>query len=281
MGIAEQFVKDKKLSELPIDPIHIASNLLHIEVVAKDSSKKGVSGMLLRLGDQYAIAYATHIESDGFQRFSVAHEIGHFLLPGHMDQVLPAGTTMHESRSGFVSEDRYELEADHFAAGLLMPDPLFSKAMNKAGEGLRAVESLAALCQTSLTSTALRLVQCSDVPVAMVMSAGGRIEYCFMSGPLKEMRGLDWIRKNVPVPAGTATHRFNQNPKMIAQAARVDATTSIQDWFGGHRNLNMTEEVVGLGNYGKVLTILSLIDDPEEYDEKEDLEESWTPRFRR
>src|SRR5262249_21997384 len=80
---AEQFIKDRKITALPIDPVRIAKDL-EIEVVAKPASSKGVSGMLLRYGDDYAIAYATHIDSDGFQRFSIAHELGHYLLPGHI-----------------------------------------------------------------------------------------------------------------------------------------------------------------------------------------------------
>jgi hypothetical protein len=90
IGEAEQFIKDNKITALPVDPVQIAKDL-EIEVVAKPASSKGVSGMLLRHGDNYAIAYATHIDNEGFQRFSVAHELGHYLLPGHIDQLLPDG----------------------------------------------------------------------------------------------------------------------------------------------------------------------------------------------
>ena len=41
-----------------------------------------------------------------------------------------------ESRAGFASGDKYEMEADYFAAGLLMPQQLFIPAMRQAGEGL-------------------------------------------------------------------------------------------------------------------------------------------------
>ena len=61
-----------------------------------------------------------HIDNIGFQNFSVAHELGHYFLPGHIDAVLADGD-VHESRAGFASGDRYEMEADHFAATLLMP----------------------------------------------------------------------------------------------------------------------------------------------------------------
>ena len=41
-------------------------------------------------------------------------------MDGHIDHVLPKDGA-HELRAGFVSSDPYELEADNFSAGLLMP----------------------------------------------------------------------------------------------------------------------------------------------------------------
>ena len=149
---AEQYLATRTTpATLPIDPFEIADEL-EITVQAKPASAAGVSGMLLRHGDVFGILYATHIESEGFQRFSVAHELGHYLLDGHIDHVLPDRDGMHESRAGFVSADPFELEADHFAAGLLMPGRLFSDALKRAGDGLSAVEHLAESCKTSLTA---------------------------------------------------------------------------------------------------------------------------------
>src|SRR5882724_7076826 len=106
-GEAEQFISDKGFTTLPIDPIQIAGDL-EIEVIAKSASAKGVSGMLLRYGDSFVIAYATHIDNEGFQRFSVAHELGHYLLDGHIDHVLPKDG-VHVSEAGFTSGDPYEM----------------------------------------------------------------------------------------------------------------------------------------------------------------------------
>lgn len=102
----------------------------------------------MKVGDTFGIMYATHIRNDGFIRFTVAHELGHYFLPGHPDKLFPAGDGLHESRSGFVSRDHHEEEADHFAAALLMPTTLFNKAMNDAGEGFAAIDRLASLCKT-------------------------------------------------------------------------------------------------------------------------------------
>lgn len=61
----------------------------------------------------------------------------------------------HESRAQFTSKDRYEMEADGFTVGPLMPRHLFFPALERAGNGLAAVESLAILCKTSLHATAM------------------------------------------------------------------------------------------------------------------------------
>ena len=278
---AEQIIKGLGMASLPIDPFAVARDR-KIEVVAKPARDAGVSGMLIRVGNEFAIAYSTHIDNEPFQRFSVSHELGHYFLPGHVDAVMDE-RGIHESRAGFASNDRYEIEADRFAAGFLMPRHLFFPALQKSGQGLAAVERLATLCETSLHATAIRYTQCARDPVAIVLSIGNRIDHCFMSESLKALGGIDWIRKREAVPRNTPTFAFNQDDENVRRAVRIENTSNLQDWFGGHRSIEVSEDVIGLGRYGKTLTVLYDIDLPSE-DEEEDeaaLVESWTPRFRR
>jgi uncharacterized protein DUF955 len=168
-----------------------------------------------------AIGYATHVDNIPFQRFCVAHELGHYFLPGHPEAVL--GTHgVHESHAGFRSTNRYEIEADRFAAGLLMPRHLFTLALGKAGKGLAGVESLADLCQTSRHTTAIRFAQCSPDPVAIVLSTGDRIDHCFMSDELKALDDIDWLCKCEALPRGTATFEFNKDDANVRSGARGD-----------------------------------------------------------
>lgn len=278
---AEQIIKGLGMASLPIDPFAVARDR-KIEVVAKPARDAGVSGMLIRVGNEFAIAYSTHIDNEPFQRFSVSHELGHYFLLGHVDAVMDE-RGIHESRAGFASNDRYEIEADRFAAGFLMPRHLFFPALQKSGQGLAAIERLATLCETSLHATAIRYTQCARDPVAIILSIGNRIDHCFMSESLKALGGIDWIRKREAVPRNTPTFAFNQDDENVRRAVRIEDTSNLQDWFGGHRSIEVSEDVIGLGRYGKTLTVLYDIDLPSE-DEEEDeaaLVESWTPRFRR
>jgi len=280
---AEALLKEEGITTLPVDPFAIAQSR-DIAVEGKPEKVDGVSGMLLRHGNNFGIVYATHIPSTGFQRFSISHELGHYFLPGHVDQVIKDG--VHVSRAGFVTNDPFELEADHFAAGLLMPEAPFRKKMDRYDPGLNAIEAVADLCMTSRTATAIRYAELADAAVAVIMSTNGVVDYCFLSEAMKSLPKLDRPRKGSPLPSGTATARLAAQPARVLVGERVADAVDVRDWLGGMTRAEISEESIGLGHYGKVLTILvsSKIgqdDQPDEDGEEEDLIERWTPRFRR
>jgi hypothetical protein len=268
---AEQFIAKEGICRLPVDPFAIARKL-NIVVEAKPASASGVSGMLIRVGNDFAIGYATHIDNEGFQRFSVAHELGHYLLPGHSELIFGDGSKIHESRGGFFSQDKYEVEADCFAAGLLMPRSLFVPAMDRAGDGIEAVKFLSGVCKTALTATAIRYAQCTAVPFAFVMSCGNKIDYCFMSESLRNIKDIHWLRKGDAVPQNTATFYFNRDERKVSSSERAEGTCDLLDWFGGNRSIELIEDVLGLGSYAKTMTLLYASDDVEENDEDEEYE---------
>lgn len=275
---AERLLREQEIDSLPIDPTKIAESLGIL--VQPKATSDGISGMLIRVGNEFGIAYATHIDSEGFKRFSIAHEIGHYRIPGHVDAVLAHGD-IHESHAGFVKGDPYEREADQFAASLLMPHDLFTREMRSLGEGLKAVEALAERCVTSLPAAANRYVQKAGIPVAMIVSTGTHIDYCFMSGPLKDFQCLQWPRKGEPLPKGSETGNFNSEPRNVRACQHAEAEVDLRLWFGGQREILGTEEMVGLGRYGKTLTILMSDVFADDEDEQYELEESWKPVFRR
>jgi len=133
--------------------------------------------MLIKVGDDFGIMYATHIPSRGFQRFSISHELGHYFIEGHPEALLTTG--VHQSRAGFVSGDPFEQEADHFAAALLMPELPFKKAIADRDPGLACVESLCTVCETSLTATAIRYSSLTSDGIAVLSSTGDMIDWCF------------------------------------------------------------------------------------------------------
>lgn len=281
---AASVLRAGQIEGLWVDPMAIAASK-GIEVQAKPENVEGVSGMLVKAGDIFGIIYATNIPSRGFQRFSVAHELGHYFISGHPDALLSEG--VHVSRAGFVVADPYEQEADYFAAALLMPRAAFRRAIDDHEPGLACITALREACETSLTATAIRYSSLTGDGVAVIVSAGSTVDWCFLSDGMKQARDLNFLRKGTPVPAGTLTSDFNAKPGNVRLGKNDAGEGKLSDWFDGNDAYGVTEEVVGLGQYGRTLTVLTCRslsvrpeDEPDEDDEAE-LIERWTPRFTR
>jgi Zn-dependent peptidase ImmA (M78 family) len=284
-GAANLVLREMQIEGLPVDPAAIATSK-GIVVKAKPDTADGVSGMLVKAGDQFGIMYATNIPSKGFQRFSIAHELGHYCVEGHADALLTNGA--HYSRAGFISSDPFEQEADYFAAALLMPERAFKKSLDSHEAGLACIEGLCKECETSLTATAIRYSGLTGDGVAVILSTGSSIDWCFMSDGLKSAKGINWIRKGTLVPPGTVTATFNALPENVRTRKRDEGDGRLSDWMGGDRVYRIREEVVGLGQYGRTLSVLTCAalraekgyEDNDEEDEEEIIER-WTPRFRK
>jgi hypothetical protein len=276
---AERLVRERGITTLPVSPFDLAAG---DGISVQGAELEGASGVLICSGIAFGILFSQRIGNEAFQRFSVAHELGHYHLPGHPEALFMDGD-VHRSHAGFESAASYEIEADHFAAGLLMPRHLFKVALSRGGDGLDAIQAAAAACGTSLTATAIRYAQCAEEPAAVIVSSGRSVEYCFMSDELKEAPGLTWIRKGDPVPRESCTYRFNASADRVRRADRDEDASDLSIWFGAERERELLEQVIGLGAYGKTLTVLSGCAPFDDEDEEDDdaLEESWTPRFRR
>lgn len=265
--------------DAPIDPVYIAEQL-DIIVEALPPNYQGVSGMLLEAGGNFGIQYATYLDNPGFENFSIAHELGHYSIPGHPEKLLSQGP--HFSRAGFTTDNRCELEADHFAAGLLMPSALFDAEINKHQSGISAVRALSRCFNSSLTAAAIRYAQRTSDAVAVVVSEGNELCYCFLSEELKQVKGISWPGKGSLLPRNSVTHRFNSYRNNVLNCQCAENNSSFSDWFGCNKSYELYEEVVGLGRYGKTLTVLSVdeLPDEEEELEEEELRASWEPSFK-
>ena len=276
---AEELLRQLGIDDLPVDVFDIAKRI-GVPVMRKPDASSGISGALVKIDNDFAIAYATHIESPGFRRFSVGHELGHLHIPGHAEALLPAGKAMHESRAGYRSENPHEREADEFSANLLMPKRLFQAAMRRAGDGLSAILKLAELCETSRLATAIRYVNLTSEAMAIVVSEGQTLRYAFLSDELKEFRDINWPRRNSPLPV-VPTSTFNVDARNVIDHHQGDGETPMGDWFGGDHSATLCEEIIGLGQYGRTLTVLTSDLSADEDEADGELEDSWRPRFRR
>jgi Zn-dependent peptidase ImmA (M78 family) len=269
---AAEVVAKLRIASLPVDPFAIA-NGEGIVCEEINSVSPGISGCLMKAGDKFGVFYSSSFPNEGFLRFTVAHELGHYFLDGHYEYIFSGGKSRHQSDAGFTSDDRREREADTFAAGLLMPEKLFRASCARSKPGLTAIEGLAEACGTSLTATAIQYARLSDELVAVVCSKAERVQFAFMSQPLKSRRDLNWIKKNTGLPDGTATARFNRDQSNVAKARRIASTSTLDTWFDGGGDSELVEEVIGLGAYGRTLTVLWGESSPDPHENEDESEE--------
>ena len=107
----------------------------------------------------------------GRVRFSIAHELAHFYLPHHRERLLNG--IMHNSVADFGSRSPTEIEADEFAADLLMPMELFRAALDLFRNGFCDLDDLTRLADrlgTSITSTARRYCESDREPCTIFFS---------------------------------------------------------------------------------------------------------------
>jgi len=275
--MACRVICDSELYELPICPKAIAKKL-DIELKPWEPVSPGLSGFLMMANNEFVIGYATTLKNLGYENFTVAHELGHYHLDGHPQELLnnPKGT--HFSKSGFVSTNRFEREADIFAAELLMPGEMVQRAINGTEVGLAAVKEISDLCDTSLTAAAIKYSQISPDPVCVVMSEGHRICWASASTSLRNFGGLGWIEKNTPVPEKSCTFDFNSNLENVAEGRENSRETDWAHWFSEAPSIGAYEETKGLGAYGKTLTVISSESIPGSIQEFED-EQSLTDNY--
>lgn len=259
-------IEELGIKSPPVDPFSIAKDR-QIIVQSSEAIQGSFHGCLMRSKDTFGILYSTKIPVEGFQRFTVSHELGHFHLV-HQHETIFASGERHFSLANFSSYQWYEVEADQFAAELIMPERMFREAMRGLPLGLQAIRELAESFCTSLTSTAIRYAQTAFDPVAVIVSCSGRVEYCFASESLQRLEGVSWgIRKGDPVPSYTETHKLNRREADVAACRSLQGRCHISSWFSDCKvDVEMNEDTIGLGSYGKVLTVLFAEVVPEEDD---------------
>lgn len=146
-------------SELPvnIEKIIKTENIQITKQVLSDN----LSGILLIKGDSALIGVdETNIPVR--QRFTLAHELGHFVLHKEESSVFTDIQLFKRQSEGYTSrEERMEQEANFFAASILMPEVLVRQKANIMECDLHDdenVSKLAELFNVSLPAMTFRLL---------------------------------------------------------------------------------------------------------------------------
>jgi len=182
----------------------------------------------------------------GRRRFAVAHELG------HMEMKHNPGAPTECGEKQFVmwykSQNDKELEANLFAAELLMPEAMFSRKLEKTIPSFELIEKLADEFQTTLTATAIRYIDLCGEQCAIVFSTGGKIIW--------SRRSLDfhrWIQPGKRVSSYSLAADFFERCDLSEKIETIRRDAWVEN--ASEREL-IKEQSRALRSYDSVLSLL-------------------------
>lgn len=169
---AEQLLDDLGFTELPIRPKRICQALSVPEDPVVYKEEPFQSDAILGMAMSGGILVNSNIQNLGRRNFTGAHEIGHLVL--HIQTNKKTEFQCNESNifGSAKNHDKFEREADLFAASLLMPQQLIHPLILRVDLDWQSISNVASKCETSLLATSKRLVSLAEEPIALVIHQG-------------------------------------------------------------------------------------------------------------
>lgn len=187
--------------------------------------------------------------SQGRQRFSIGHELGHWHHHRGTSLLCRIGADIElDPRAPYV-----EKLADGYAADLLMPRYMIAPIISSYTRlDIDAVEEISTEFATSITATAIRVVEFAPTP--MIVVCYGQV-------------GRKWFRRSPTVPEGLFL-----KSELDADSAALDVTyggsarsrrrhIKASAWLSGREigHLELLEQSIRIGD-GESLTLLDISD---------------------
>jgi len=217
----------------------------------------GLSGAAARLTLREGRGVIRLREGDGQTprgRFSVGHEVGHFLL--HQGKM---GSCSDEDMENFHSDGSVEAQANVFSAELLAPEFICRPFCARGEPSFEMARDIGRVFSISLTAASLRLIELSPEPCALIFVENQRIKW-FRAGDSFKV----WL--NVAGPP----HKASLVARML-RGAHVDGPEVVDPscWLDDDRPLGdaeLVEDVVHMTRLKAALVLLHLDgwEDPED-----------------
>jgi Zn-dependent peptidase ImmA (M78 family) len=219
-------------------------------VIVSDGKLDGSEARLIRKGKHGVIRIRADEREVGRRRYSIAHELGHWELHKESQWLACSTEDLRDYRTSPL-----EVEANTFAAELLMPTCHVRERCEKSAPTLELVKSIADEFQVSLTAAGIRMLHLTKQECILVASRARRVSWWI---PKCDRFGV-WLRKGMELsPQSLAWHAFDGSVDQAeVEEVPVDA------WFPDRPTsveFGVSEQSMFLRTYGTVLTLLSIGD---------------------
>lgn len=211
---------------------------------------EGFEGALVRIPNKPTgiVAVKASIREPGRKRFTIAHELGHYILPGHGELDSVCKSRDIESWGRGVPDQ--EVDANRFAAELLIPSTQVASLLRQESATVVVAKKISANFQTSLTAAAVKCVDVTDEQCALVVSDAGIIQWWWPGSQFRAYIKGKGTEVNIE---SLASDLFN-GPQEREQDGAVPADA----WLAGHVSGKVWEDSILLPYYNRVLTIITV-----------------------
>lgn len=130
-------------------------------VLRPEALEDDVSGMLV-INDTQIVIGVNSLHSQKRQRFTMAHELGHYILHRSTSNVFfDESLLFFRNQKSSEGTKRQEIEANNFAAELLMPEPAIRQRLEEPIDAFNEdeVDNLASEFRVSAQALTIRLTK--------------------------------------------------------------------------------------------------------------------------
>jgi hypothetical protein len=170
-------------------------------------------GALVRGGNAAIIQVDRRARRRAWGRFTIAHELGHLFLHSLIDHYTQC-TTAEEPRDD--AGRAIEREASDFGTELLVPEARGAPYCAVERAVVDHVDRLARAFDTSFEMSAIRFVELTMAPCAVVVSEGDRVKWALESltfpGTIAQWRSLHRHSVAASLPARVGADREREVP---------------------------------------------------------------------
>jgi len=266
LSSTNRFPVDVKKVALELTPSFNADPITAVQ----GNSFKSIDGALVRHPNEkeWAILYNTDIVHPGRANFTLAHELGHYMVHRHTissDRIECGERDMLDENNG---ETDIEHEANVFAANLLMPNHDFREQADGQPFSFDLMGHCADRYGVSLTAAVLKWLDFTSRRVITLLSEEGGMHWAKSSDKAFRSGRYFATRQGfveVPPESLAAKEQFSFH-------ARDGVRHAPGVWF----DEEVVEHSIYSEEYGKTLTVLILDDiggysDPDNFDEDAEL----------
>lgn len=163
------------IAPIPIEDIARVTGICRIEALPGNS--ENIEGMLCTdKTKECGVIFFNRKRPLGRQRFTIGHELGHFLLLSHSAEQWKCSA--NDLRR---NDNPEEAEANKFAQKLLLPEHLLLPELKDKILDVPLINHLSALFQMSFEATANAVVPLSNEAVAIVFIKDRKVRYSWLN----------------------------------------------------------------------------------------------------